>query len=43
MLVWQPASNPALTQYLAATGFRFAYSADGASVYRPAGRSPAGG
>ena len=43
VLVWQPASNPALTQYLAATGFRFAYSADGASVYRPAGRSPAGG
>jgi len=37
VLVWQPASSPALTQYLAATGFRFAYSADGASVYRPGG------
>jgi hypothetical protein len=36
VLVWQPASSPALKQYLAATGLRFAYSADGASVYRPA-------
>jgi hypothetical protein len=37
VLVWQPASSPALARYLSATGFRFAYSADGASVYRPAG------
>jgi hypothetical protein len=36
VLVWQPNSSPALTEYLSATGFRFAYSADGASVYRPA-------
>jgi hypothetical protein len=40
--VWQQASgpaptpNPALTQYLSATGFKFDYAADGASVYRPA-------
>ena len=36
VLVWQPVPGPALTEYLSATGFRFAYSADGASVYRPA-------
>jgi hypothetical protein len=42
VLVWQQASgpaptpNPALTQYLSATGFKFDYAADGASVYRPA-------
>ena len=35
VLVWQPEPSPALTEYLSATGFRFAYSADGASVYRP--------
>ncbi|HUY51728.1 MAG TPA: hypothetical protein VMV92_39510 [Streptosporangiaceae bacterium] len=29
-------SNPAITQYLAQTGFRFAYRTDGAAVYRPA-------
>jgi hypothetical protein len=46
VLVWQPAGNPALTQYLSATGFKFDYAADGATVYRPAnpaGQSPAGG
>jgi hypothetical protein len=38
VVVWQqPTPTPAaLTEYLSATGFRFAYSADGASVYRPA-------
>ena len=39
VVVWQPASNPALTQYLSATGFKYDYSADGASVYRPANAS----
>jgi hypothetical protein len=46
VLVWQPAGNPALTRYLSATGFKFDYAADGATVYRPAnpaGQSPAGG
>jgi hypothetical protein len=28
-------SNPAIIQYLHQTGFRFAYRADGVSVYRP--------
>ncbi len=36
VLVWQQKPSPALTEYLSATGFRFAYSADGVSVYRPA-------
>ena len=35
VVVWQPESGPALSRYLSATGFRFAYRADGASVYRP--------
>jgi hypothetical protein len=46
VLVWQSQPSPALTEYLSGTGFRFAYSADGASVYRPsvpAGQSPASG
>jgi hypothetical protein len=46
VLVWQPAGNPALTRYLSATGFKFDYAADGATVYRPAnpaGQSLAGG
>ena len=34
VVVWY--SNPAIVQYLHQTGFRFAYRADGASVYRPA-------
>ena len=37
LLVWLPDPSPALSQYLSGTGFRFAYRADGASVYRPAG------
>jgi hypothetical protein len=36
VVVWLPKPGPALTRYLSATGFRFAYRADGASVYRPA-------
>jgi hypothetical protein len=35
VVVWLPKPGPALSQYLSATGFRFAYRADGASVYRP--------
>ncbi len=34
IVVWY--SNPAIVQYLHQTGFRFAYRADGVSVYRPA-------
>ena len=37
LLVWLPDPSPALSQYLSGTGFRFAYRADGASVYRPSG------
>jgi hypothetical protein len=33
VVVWY--SNPAIVQYLHQTGFRFAYRADGVSVYRP--------
>jgi 4-amino-4-deoxy-L-arabinose transferase-like glycosyltransferase len=36
VLVWF--SNPAIMQYLADTGFRFSYRADGVSVYRPVTR-----
>jgi hypothetical protein len=36
VVVWLPKPDPALSRYLSATGFRFAYRADGASVYRPA-------
>ena len=36
LLVWQP-PNHALSQYLAGTGFRFSYRADGVSVYQPSG------
>jgi hypothetical protein len=36
VLVWF--SNPAIAQYLADTGFRYSYRADGVSVYRPAAR-----
>jgi hypothetical protein len=35
VVVWLPKPGPALSRYLSATGFRFAYRADGASVYRP--------
>lgn len=31
-------NNPVVTGYLHATGFRLSYQADGAAVYRPAGR-----
>jgi hypothetical protein len=36
VVVWLPKPVPALSRYLSATGFTFAYRADGASVYRPA-------
>jgi hypothetical protein len=39
LLVWQPDPTHALSQYLAGTGFRFAYRADGVSVYKPSGSS----
>jgi hypothetical protein len=39
LLVWQPNPSPALFRYLSGTGFRFAYRADGVSVYRPSGSS----
>ena len=42
VVVWRSEPHQALSQYLSATGFRFAYRADGASVYRPRLR-PAGG
>jgi len=39
VIAWrQP--RPAVSRYLAATGFRFRYRADGVSVYRSAWRSP---
>ena len=41
VLVWLPKPGPALSQYLSATGFRFSYRADGASVYRPGSGSAA--
>ena len=36
VLVWT--KTPGVRDYLARTGFRFDYRADGVSVYRPAGR-----
>ncbi len=39
LLVWLPNPSHALSQYLSGTGFRFAYRADGVSVYRPSGAS----
>jgi hypothetical protein len=37
IVVWQPEDHgQTLARYLSATGFRFAYRADGATVYRPA-------
>ncbi len=38
VLVWLPNPAPPCRNILSATGFRFAYRADGASVYRPASR-----
>ena len=38
VLVWLPKPSHVLSQYLSATGFSFAYRADGASVYRPTPR-----
>jgi len=35
VVVWLPKPDQSLSRYLSATGFRFAYRADGASVYRP--------
>jgi hypothetical protein len=35
VVVWLPKPDQSLLRYLSATGFRFAYRADGASVYRP--------
>jgi hypothetical protein len=43
VLVWQPKPSPALLHYLAATGFRFSYRADGASAYRPSEASGSSG
>ena len=43
VLVWLPKPSPALTEYLSATGFRIAYQADGAWVYRPSGSMAATG
>jgi hypothetical protein len=40
VLAWRRL-RPAVSRYLAATGFRFSYRADGVSVYRPAWRSVA--
>lgn len=42
VLVWLPRTGHALAQYLSATGFRFSYRADGASVYRPVSGSASG-
>jgi hypothetical protein len=39
VVVWLPKPGAALTRYLSAAGFRFAYRADGASVYRPTASS----
>ena len=41
VVVWLPEPGQALSRYLSATGFRFAYRADGASVYRPASATSA--
>jgi hypothetical protein len=35
VVVWRLKPDPALSRYLSATGFRLAYRADGAWVYRP--------
>ena len=43
LLVWLPNPSQALSQYLSRTGFRFAYRADGVSVYQPSGASGSSG
>jgi hypothetical protein len=43
LLVWQQNPSRALSAYLSGTGFRFAYRADGVSVYRPSGVSGSSG
>jgi hypothetical protein len=37
-LVWDVSGHPYAVRYLIATGFRFAYQADGVSVYRFTGQ-----
>jgi hypothetical protein len=43
VLVWVPNPIHALSAYLSGTGFRFAYRADGVSVYQPSGASRSSG
>jgi hypothetical protein len=43
LLVWLPDPSPALNAYLAGTGFRLDYRADGAAVYRPSGAGGSSG
>jgi hypothetical protein len=43
LLVWEPNPSQALSRYLSGTGFRFAYRADGVTVYRPSGVSGSSG
>jgi hypothetical protein len=43
LLVWQQNPGHALSEYLSGTGFRFAYRADGVSVYRPSTGSGSSG
>jgi hypothetical protein len=43
LLVWLPNPSRALSQYLSGTGFRFAYRADGVSVYQPSRASGSSG
>jgi hypothetical protein len=43
LLVWQQNPSHALSEYLSGTGFRFAYRADGVSVYRPSAGSGSSG
>jgi hypothetical protein len=43
LLVWQRNPSHALSEYLSGTGFRFAYRADGVSVYKPSAGSGSSG
>jgi hypothetical protein len=43
LLVWQQNPSRALSEYLSGTGFRFAYRADGVSVYKPSAGSGSSG
>ena len=43
LLVWQQNPSHALSEYLSGTGFRFAYRADGVSVYQPSAASGSSG